>query len=86
MSAVPGKLVTKVGAEGVYVSGLTGTEIGIATKVLDGSHRATVHILSAVLSALRLLGAADQARLSQVACPLLRNHAGKIVGEVRVVI
>lgn len=76
MPAGGGRLVTKVGAEGVYVAGLAGKGIGIATKVVDGSHRATPHVLQAVLHRLRLLPGV------RFADPVLRNHAGRIVGRV----
>lgn len=83
MGAAPGRLVAKAGAEGVYVCGLAGRGIGIAIKVEDGSARPVVHVLRAVLEKLGLLGKAELARLRKVADPVLRNHAGKEVGEIR---
>jgi L-asparaginase II len=83
MSAAPGKVLGKVGAEGVYVCGLPGRGIGIALKVADGSVRPVVHVLAALFRKLGLLGKPDLARLEKVADPVLRNHAGLVVGELR---
>ena len=84
MPAAPGRIVTKVGAEGLYVCGIVGPEAGIAAKILDGNHRATLYLMVAVIRKLGLLSGGDLRRLARVADPVLRNHAGRIVGDVRV--
>lgn len=84
MSAAPGRLLAKGGAEGVYLCALPARRAGIALKVADGHARALVHVLAAILRTLGLLGEEDLARVAKVADPVLRNHAGLAVGEVRV--
>ena len=84
MSAAPGRLVAKGGAEGVYLCGFPGLNAGIALKVEDGNARAWVHVLHAVIRKLGWLQKDDLARLSKAADPLLKNHAGRKVGEVLV--
>lgn len=86
MSAAPGRIVAKGGAEGVYLCGLAGRPVGLAAKVEDGNLRGIVHALAAVLAKLRLLSKEDLASLRKAADPVLRNHAGLDVGEVRVIL
>lgn len=86
MSAAPGRLLAKGGAEGVYLAGLPGKKAAIALKVHDGNARAWVPVLSAVLRKLGWLDRDDLARLAKAADPVLKNHAGRHVGDVRVVL
>ncbi len=83
MCCAPGRLVGKGGAEGVYLCGLPGRGAGIALKIADGSLRPAMHLIVALCRKLRLLGKEDLARLGRLADPVLRNHAGIAVGEVR---
>jgi len=84
MSAAPGRLLAKGGAEGVYLCGFPGRKAGIALKVEDGNGRAWTHVLHAVIRKLGWLDKEDLGRLSKAADPDLRNHAGRKVGEIRV--
>ena len=84
MSAAPGRLVGKVGAEGVYVLGVVPLRAGLALKVEDGSFRALVPVLAAVLRRLKWLSPKEQASFDELADPVLRNHAGLVVGDVAV--
>lgn len=84
MAAAPRRLVSKAGAEGVYLAGLPGSGLGIALKALDGASRPLIPVLAAVLRKLRLLPKGDLAALAAVADPVLKNHAGLQVGELRV--
>ncbi len=86
MSAAPGRLVAKGGAEGVYLVGFPGREAGIALKVADGNARAWVHVLHAAIRKLGWLDREDLARLQKAADPVLKNHAGRVVGRIRVVL
>jgi L-asparaginase II len=54
MQAYPGRLLVKVGAEGVYGAALIDRGIGIALKVVDGHSRAAMAALMAVLDQLGL--------------------------------
>ena len=84
MSSAPGKILAKVGAEGVYVCGFPGRDAGLALKVEDGGARAFLPVLHAVIKKLGWLDKADLGGLSKAAAPTLKNHAGLQVGEVRV--
>jgi L-asparaginase II len=84
MRAAPRKILAKAGAEGMYVCGLPGKAIGIAVKFDDGSLRAVVHVVVAIIRRLGLLDRGDRERLRRSAEPLIRNHSGQEVGEIRV--
>jgi L-asparaginase II len=86
MSAAPGRLLAKGGAEGVYMCGFPGKYAGIALKVEDGNARAWVHVLHAIIRRLGWLAKEDLTRLSRAADPDLKNHAGRRVGEIRVIL
>jgi L-asparaginase II len=84
MSAGPGRIVAKGGAEGVYLCGMVGRDIGLALKVEDGSARPWVPLLASVFRRLKLLSKGDLTRLEIAADRVLRNHAGLAVGEIRI--
>jgi L-asparaginase II len=84
MSAAPGRIVAKGGAEGVYLCGLVGRGIGVALKVEDGSARPWLPLVASVFARLKLLPRGDLARLENASDRVLRNHAGLSVGEIRV--
>jgi L-asparaginase II len=84
MSAAPGRVVSKAGAEGVYLAGFPESGVGVALKALDGASRPLLHVLAAVVRELRLLPKAELAALSKAADPVLKNHAGLVVGDLRV--
>jgi L-asparaginase II len=78
-----GRVLTKVGAEGVHCVALLDRGIGIAIKVEDGAQRAQY---SAVLRILQFLGAIPNAlppRLADFAHKPVRNSRNEVVGEVR---
>ncbi|HYL56889.1 MAG TPA: asparaginase [Gemmatimonadales bacterium] len=54
MRAHPGRVIAKVGAEGVYCALLVGEGLGVALKVADGHALASALALAAVLEALGL--------------------------------
>jgi L-asparaginase II len=56
VTALPGQVYPKNGAEGVYALGLVGRNIGIAVKVADGHERGYTPV---VVDALRALGLFD---------------------------
>jgi len=79
MQAYPGRLLTKVGAEGVYGAALLDRGLGIALKVEDGHTWAAVVALIAVLGALDVEPAPANV-LPRFASPELRNTRGVVVG------
>jgi L-asparaginase II len=79
MHAHPGRVVTKVGAEGVYSALLVRERLGVALKVEDGHNVAAALALAAVLGELGLRPQPE----SLVSKPT-RNSRGETVGEMRV--
>ena len=78
-----GRVIAKVGAEGVHSLAIPESGIGIAIKVEDGALRAQ-HI--AVIRALQLLGELPETltpRMAEWAHKPIRNTRNEIVGEVR---
>ena len=83
IEATEGRVIAKIGAEGVHTVAILDEGIGIAVKVEDGSPRAQ---FPAVLSALQHYGALPQElppRLADFMHRALRNTRGEVVGEVR---
>ena len=79
MRAHPGRVVTKVGAEGVYSAVLLREGLGVALKVEDGHSVASALAMAAVLTELGLKPQPD----SLVKKPIT-NSRGEVVGEMRV--
>jgi L-asparaginase II len=79
MRAHPGRVIAKVGAEGVYCALLPRERLGVALKVADGHALASALALAAVLEALGLRPVPD----SLAARPNV-NTRGETVGELRV--
>lgn len=89
MRAANGRLVSKIGAEGVYTAGLLPMEefpqgLGFALKIEDGEERRARPVV--VIESLHQLGLLDQEALETLALYAsfaVRNHRGEQVGEVR---
>ncbi len=82
MRAYPGRVLCKVGAEGVYGASLLDRGLGVALKVEDG------HAWAAVVALLHVLGElgldpAPSAVLPAYAQPESRNTRGRAVGCIR---
>ena len=78
-----GRVLAKVGAEGVHTVALLDQNVALAVKVEDGAQRAQ---FAAVLRLLQQLGALPDtlpARLEEFMRRPLRNTRGEVVGEVR---
>lgn len=86
MTAWPGGIVAKVGAEGVYGAALPAHGVGIALKVEDGDMRAApvalLGVLDALLPALRVDPSALAAVRDRAEVPT-RNTRGEITGVLR---
>jgi L-asparaginase II len=86
MRAMPGQIVAKVGAEGVYSAALPAKGVGIALKVEDGDSRAAPVALHAVLTQLLPVLGIDAAPLETLAhCGTVttRNTRGEVTGAIR---
>jgi L-asparaginase II len=81
MTAAP-EIVVKTGAEGVYGAALPALGLGLGLKVEDGGGRAAPVALLALLEAIGALTPEQRAELDEVARPVLRNHAGRVVGRI----
>lgn len=84
--ASAGRIIAKVGAEGVYCAAVPGAELGIALKVEDGARRAAEPALLAVLHALGVLSDDEFGVLARFAEPVVRNTRGENVGELRAIV
>ena len=83
IEATEGRVIAKIGAEGVHTVALVDEGIGIAVKVEDGAMRAQ---FPAVLQVLQQLGALSldlPPRLAEFMHRAVRNTRGEVVGEVR---
>ncbi|HET7296815.1 MAG TPA: asparaginase [Gemmatimonadales bacterium] len=80
MRAHPGRVVAKVGAEGVYCALLPHEGLGVALKVADGHGVASALALAAVLEALGL-----RPRPESLGPRPNVNTRGETVGELRVI-
>jgi L-asparaginase II len=88
MRAAPGRLVSKVGAEGVYTVGVLPSEewphgFGLALKIEDGDdHRARPTVVIESLRQLGVLVDESLEALSRYAFFPILNRRGDVVGEV----
>ena len=83
MQATKGRVVAKVGAEGVYGVAIREHGMGLAVKVDDGHDRGFRRVVLEILRHLEVLqqGAFD-CLAARYAPTILTNHAGKEVGEM----
>lgn len=85
MEETRGRVVAKVGAEGVHCVGIPEQGIGFAVKVDDGAQRAQFPAVLRILQLFGALPATLPARLEEFLRKPLRNTRGEVVGEVRLV-
>jgi len=79
MRAHPGRVVTKVGAEGVYSALLVRERLGVSLKVEDGHSVASALAIAAVLAELGL-----KPQPASLLTRPITNSRGETVGEMRV--
>ncbi|MNV82187.1 L-asparaginase II [compost metagenome] len=77
-----GKVITKVGAEGVHCTALLGKGIGIALKIDDGNSRAAYPAALEVLRQLGVLSSEELNSLEAYRTPVIKNHLGEAVGRI----
>ncbi|HJU94084.1 MAG TPA: asparaginase [Pyrinomonadaceae bacterium] len=89
MQAAPGRLISKVGAEGVYTAGILPCEewpmgLGLALKIEDGDDkRARPTVVIETLRQLGVLRDESLEAVAQYAFFPVRNRPGDVVGEVQ---
>ena len=77
-----GRVMPKVGAEGVHSIAVLDQQLGVALKVEDGAARAQYPAVLRVLQRLDALPDPLPPRLAELARPRVRNTRGEVVGEV----
>lgn len=82
MQGYADRLVTKVGAEGVYVAGLLDRRLGVALKVEDGHPKAAMVAVMAVLQQLGLTPPPYECLPAAASLPI-PNTRGEMVGVIR---
>ena len=85
MEATSGRLVAKLGAEGVYCVGIIGEGVGIALKIEDGSSRAIDVVITELLNRLGLISEKEYESIREKCKTQLRNHRMDVIGEIRAV-
>jgi L-asparaginase II len=78
-----GRVVAKIGAEGVHSVAVPEQGVGFAVKVDDGAQRAQFPAVLRVLQILDVLPATLPPRLEEFLKRPVRNTRGETVGEIR---
>jgi L-asparaginase II len=86
IEATEGRVIAKIGAEGVHSAAVIDDGIGVAVKVEDGAQRAQFPALLATLQHVGALPKELPSRLADFMRRSLRNTRGEVVGEVRLAI
>lgn len=78
-----GKLIGKIGADGVYCLAVKGMDVGIAIKIEDGNmHRAVPPVVMRCLEELNVLTTSEMEALKRFRHEHLINSLGEDVGKV----
>ena len=85
IKAAGGRLLSKTGAEGVFVVVVPERRLALALKVQDGATRAAEAAVLALLRGMDLLDGPAVAAIEAVANPVLSNWAGLPVGTIGLV-
>ena len=84
---VAGKDVTcKGGAEGLFMLGVRGRDMGMAVKVSDAGGRAQAPAVLGALAELEILSEEQREKMESFARPEVRNCRDDVVGEIRAVV
>jgi L-asparaginase II len=83
MQTVGPAVVVKTGAEALFCLALRERGLGVAIKIEDGNGRGLPVITASLLTQLGIIDAATADRFLALQSPLLRNHTGTLVGELR---
>lgn len=82
MRTAPGRLFSKVGAEGFYAAAIPKRRMGLALKVEDGAGRAAEPALLAALRVMDVINDREFHALSRYALPNILNTRGETVGAI----
>jgi len=86
IAASAGRVLVKVGAEGVYAGAIPAAGLGIALKIDDGARRAAEVACVALLDRLGALDDEVRRELAGWRAPKVVTRAGEVVGEIRAVL
>ncbi|MDQ6779704.1 MAG: asparaginase [Candidatus Eremiobacteraeota bacterium] len=82
MLAAHPRVVCKGGAEGYHASALIEQRLGLTVKVADGNYRAVSPFVLATLARVGAVGEVALGALAKHRRPVIRNHAGTVIGRV----
>jgi len=83
MRHTAGKLLGKLGAEGIYCIAVRPQGVAIALKIADGHSRAIPPVALRALEELAVLKPPERAGLAHFVAPQNVNDVGRVVGEIR---
>ncbi len=84
MTAAQPDVLAKGGAEGYHASAALKKGLGMTVKVADGNYRAVAPFVVDRLHGLAVLDDVRMSALERYQAPVVRNHVGKAVGEIRI--
>lgn len=76
----PGKVIGKVGSEGLYCIAVPEKQFGACIKIADGNERAVYPVVIHLLSALGVFDKSTIKKLEKWAYPPIQNHKGIVTG------
>ncbi|MCA9732029.1 MAG: asparaginase [Deferribacteres bacterium] len=83
ISAMAGKVVAKIGAEGLECFAVRGEKpLGIVISIVDGNSRATPPVALALLQKLGILNEQHLAKLQAYREPEIHNHRHVLIGRI----
>jgi L-asparaginase II len=83
MQLTGGKVVAKLGAEGLLCMAVPGHEMGVAISAMDGSERGLGPAAVSLLEQLQLVDNAVLYQLRSELCPPVKTFTGKHAGDTR---
>lgn len=83
MRSAKGRVLAKIGADGIQAIGLPGLGLGVAVKIADGNPRAAIAVTLAILEELNVLSGGEVDQVRNVAALAVSTTRGVHVGEYR---
>ncbi len=80
------RLLTKLGAQGVYCGSVLGRGLGYAMKVECGSKEPMLPVFTTVLHRLGVIDDAEFEKLREAIWPKVTNRRGEVVGRIEVLL
>ncbi|WP_160647486.1 asparaginase [Chengkuizengella marina] len=77
-----GRIIGKMGNEGVFALTIPTEELGIAVKVSDGAERASYPTVVETLSQLNLISTYEKEKLERFHYPIIKNRRDEVVGRL----